>query len=62
MCHACWYKPVIPATQEVEIGRIALRGQPRQKVKETSSEQISQVWWYTCGLSYKGGISRGMLI
>jgi hypothetical protein len=31
--------PVIPATQKVEIGRIAVGGQPRQKAQETPLNQ-----------------------
>jgi hypothetical protein len=30
--------PVIPATQEVEVGKIVVQGQPGQKVKETLSQ------------------------
>jgi hypothetical protein len=32
----------MPATQEVEIRKIAVQGQPRQKVSETPSESINQ--------------------
>jgi hypothetical protein len=32
---AWWHKPEMPATQEVEIRRIAVWGQPRQKVSKT---------------------------
>jgi hypothetical protein len=35
-----WPIPVILATQEVEIGRIIVRGQPGQKVHKTSSQPI----------------------
>jgi hypothetical protein len=32
---AQWLTPVIPATQEVEIRRIAVQGQSKQKVRDT---------------------------
>jgi hypothetical protein len=35
---------VILATQEAEMGRIAVPGQPRQKVLKTSSQRISGAW------------------
>jgi hypothetical protein len=35
-----WLTPVIPATWEVEIGRISFGGQTRQKVSETPSQPI----------------------
>jgi hypothetical protein len=34
-----WLTPVILATQEAEIRRIAVRGQPRQIVRETLSQK-----------------------
>jgi hypothetical protein len=37
---------VIPATWEVEIRRIVICGQPRQKVSGTPSQQISQAEWH----------------
>jgi hypothetical protein len=40
-----WLVPVIPATGEVEIRRITIPSQSGQKVSETQSQQISQVWW-----------------
>jgi hypothetical protein len=36
----------IPATQEVETGRIMVQGQPRQKVSETLSLITSQTWCF----------------
>jgi hypothetical protein len=33
--------PGIPATQEAEIGRIGVQGQPRQKVRKIPSQSIS---------------------
>jgi hypothetical protein len=39
--------PVIPSIQMVEIGRVAVQGQPKQKIRETPSQQISQAWWCT---------------
>jgi hypothetical protein len=33
-------------TQEAEIRSTAVRGQPRQKVREIPPQSISQVWWY----------------
>jgi hypothetical protein len=32
-----WLTSIIPATQETEIRRIRVVGQPKQKVRETSS-------------------------
>jgi hypothetical protein len=36
-----WPTPVIPVTWEMEIGRITVQGQPRQKVSITLSQQTS---------------------
>jgi hypothetical protein len=41
-----WLTSVISGTQEVEIVRIVVRSQPKQKVSETPFQQISLVWWY----------------
>jgi hypothetical protein len=39
--------PIIQATRQAKMGRIALGDQPRQKVKETPSQPIkSGVWWH----------------
>jgi hypothetical protein len=38
--------PVIPAIQEADIGRIAIWGQPRQKVSKIPSQLINWAWWY----------------
>jgi hypothetical protein len=43
-----WLTPVIPATQEAEIRRMAVRGQPRQIVQETLSWKkpiTKRIWW-----------------
>jgi hypothetical protein len=34
-----WFPPVIPSTQEAEIGRITVRSQPGKKVQETLSQK-----------------------
>jgi hypothetical protein len=36
--------PIIPATWEMEIGRIMVQRQPRQKVIENPSQQKSSMW------------------
>jgi hypothetical protein len=47
-----WLTPVIPNSQEVEIKRIAIPGQCRQKVSENPSQQNKPsdnrpyAWWY----------------
>jgi hypothetical protein len=40
------YMPIIPTTKELEIRRITVQSQPGQKISETPSPPISQVWWY----------------
>jgi hypothetical protein len=49
--------PVIPATEEAEIGRIMVLEQPRQKVSKTSFQQAGMVV-PACDLSYSGGVGR----
>jgi hypothetical protein len=45
--------PVIPATQKVEIGRIAVQDQPRQKFCENPiSDNKSDMLACVCGPSY----------
>jgi hypothetical protein len=36
-----------PATQEAEIGKITLQSQTQQKVSESTSQSVTQVWWCT---------------
>jgi hypothetical protein len=36
---------IILATQEAEIGRFMVQGQPRQKVSKTPPQPTSQAWW-----------------
>jgi hypothetical protein len=48
-----WLIAVKPATGEVKMGRILVRGQPRQKVHNIPSQVIKN-----CHLSYTGGGSQ----
>jgi hypothetical protein len=41
----------VPATWEVEIGRIKVQRQPRQKVPEIPSQTTSWVWWCMSAIS-----------
>jgi hypothetical protein len=54
-----WLKPVIPATQEVEIERIMVWCQSRQKVSKTplSTNKYGMVV-HACNPSFLGGIGR----
>jgi hypothetical protein len=47
--------PVIPDTQEKEIGRIAVQGQPSQKVSKTPISIKPGVMAYFFDPSYSGG-------
>jgi hypothetical protein len=38
---AQWFKPIILASWEAEIGRIMVQGQPEQKVCQTSSQPVA---------------------
>jgi hypothetical protein len=54
-----WLTFVIPATQEVEIGRIMVRDNPGQKGSEIPiSTHNLGVIACTCHLRYMGGIGR----
>jgi hypothetical protein len=44
---AWWFKSVISATQEIEIRRITIQGQQRQKDNKTHLQLITLAWWYT---------------
>jgi hypothetical protein len=44
--HQC-LKPVIPTTQEAEIGRILVQSQPGQNVFKTPTSKEKTVWWCT---------------
>jgi hypothetical protein len=50
---------VIVATQEVEIGRTEVLGQPRQKVSKTPiSTHKSWVWWHTSVIPATGSTNK----
>jgi hypothetical protein len=51
-----WFMPIIPATQETEIERILVQGQPRQKVLKTLSINKVGVVACACDPSYMGGL------
>jgi hypothetical protein len=42
-----WFTLVIPAIWEAEIGMITFGGQPREKVSQIPSQQVSWAQWYT---------------
>jgi hypothetical protein len=54
-----WHVPVVPTTPEVEIKKIMVPNQPRQKVRETPAQPKS---WalvvHACDSSYAGGTNR----
>jgi hypothetical protein len=51
--------PVIPATKEVKIKKIAVQGQPEHKVTETASQSIRLTMVvYACHSSYWGSMNR----
>jgi hypothetical protein len=50
--------PVIPATQEAEIGRITVKGQPGQKARNPFRQNNPDVVVHTCNSSYAGRIGR----
>jgi hypothetical protein len=52
----------LPATQEVEIRKMEVQGQPWQKVKETPSQQKSGMATYVCNTSCQGGIGRKIAV
>jgi hypothetical protein len=55
--------PVILATWEVEVGRIVVQGQNREKVNKAPAQQMSQAWWLmSVNSSYPGGISRMIVV
>jgi hypothetical protein len=39
-----WLMPIIPATQQVEIRKIMIKGQPGRKVSESPFQQVSPGW------------------
>jgi hypothetical protein len=48
-----WLMPVIPETQEEEIRRIGVQGQPRQKARPPSQINKLSMVVHTCSISYR---------
>jgi hypothetical protein len=46
-CQVLWLMPIIPGTQEAEIGRIEIQSQPRQIVRDPISKKpiTEKGWW-----------------
>jgi hypothetical protein len=42
-----WFKPIIPATQEAEIGRIWFKTSPSKKLVIPPSQSINWASWFT---------------
>jgi hypothetical protein len=58
-----WYStPIIPTTQEVEIGKVMVQGKPRQKASKTPVQQTSWVWWLTSTISAIQEAAGGRII
>jgi hypothetical protein len=57
---AWWYTSIIPVTQEVEIRRVMVQGQPRRKVTKTlpATSKLGMVV-HACDPSYAGGVDLG---
>jgi hypothetical protein len=56
---AIWLTPVIPATSEVEIGKIMVQGLPREKGRPPS--QKARCAGSACDPSYAGGIGGSLV-
>jgi hypothetical protein len=55
-----WLTSVIPATQEAEIGRMVVLGQPGQKLDPILTNNPGV--WYICDPSYWGGIGKKIFV
>jgi hypothetical protein len=59
--YAWYFTPVILATWEVEIARIEVWDQPRQKVRAISTNKL-EVVVHACDPNYAGGIGRRITV
>jgi hypothetical protein len=58
-----WKRTVIPTTQEAEIRRIMVQGQPEKNISKTPiSTNKPDTAAHICSISYLGGISRRILV
>jgi hypothetical protein len=57
-----WCTPIIPFTEEVEIGRMRVQGQPRQKLADPISTSKAVLVLYNCSSSYTGDVVRRITI
>jgi hypothetical protein len=54
--------PIIPATQDIEIERIKVQDQPRQRVSDTPSQPIAGHTAYSCHTSYVESINSRSVV
>jgi hypothetical protein len=59
---AQWLTPVIPATEETEIGRIVVEGKPKQKVGDPISTKNAVCGGMCLSSSEAGSLSRRNMV